>query len=70
MLHKRGDFAAAYLSGRLVVAGGLSESDSVYSNGCLCVVCWLEHCALVVKTLLSNSEAVVFYYSVNARLNS
>ena len=39
MLHKRGDFAAAYLSGRLVVAGGLSESDSVYSNGCLCVVC-------------------------------
>jgi len=25
MLNKRGDFAAAFVSGRLVVAGGLSE---------------------------------------------
>jgi len=25
MLNKRGDFAAAFLSGRLIVAGGLSE---------------------------------------------
>ena len=26
MMHKRGDFAAAFLSGGLVVAGGLGES--------------------------------------------
>jgi len=29
MLNKRGDFAAAFVSGRLVVAGGLSEYQSV-----------------------------------------
>lgn len=34
MLHKRGDFAATYLSGRLVVAGGLGESECF----CFCTV--------------------------------
>jgi len=33
MLHKRGDFAATFLSGRLVVAGGLGESFVTSAEG-------------------------------------
>ena len=37
MLNKRGDFAATFLSGRLVVAGGLSES--LHYNRAVCLLC-------------------------------
>ena len=46
MSNKRGDFAAAVLSGRLIVAGGLSESGLSVCQS-LCVSVCLSLCELL-----------------------